>query len=322
MWIYTAFPPSGNADSGRTLAVVDFKCNTVTPFPETNFRDASPLIDLKEGYAYWCSGYSVFRRSPSPTETVELVNEIPEAIHRNRLGKRLATHLTMSSDRKELFIDAHFGREWVAGSLPLNGKAFQPWETFDRCFNHAQFSPTNPDLALIAQDWWTDIVTGKLTGFDNRIWLIHREKGAKPIFKTPSRIAHEWWDPDGEHIWYVDYEKGTHKVSIISNKNTRIWPGETCHSHSSSDGKFLVADKGPYSWAETGCKVSFFNTSTSREVDIATDLPLPSIKRHHYHIDPHPQFCYHDSVICYTTTVNNVITVALALVDDLIDATS
>ena len=160
-WFYAAHPPSGNADQGRTLGVIDFEADALQWFPDTQFRDASPWIDPQTAYAYWCSGYAVYRRAPNPEAEVELVNAIPEEIHKNRYGKRLATHLTISADGHELFIDAHFGNEWCAGSLPLDGGDFELWQKFDRCFNHAQFSPTNPDQALLAQDWWIDGSTGE-----------------------------------------------------------------------------------------------------------------------------------------------------------------
>jgi len=97
----------------------------------------------------------VFCRSPDPNAPVEQVNSVPESVHKNRYGKRLSTHLTLSANRREFLIDAHLGHEWCIGSLPLDGGAFQVWQTLNRCYNHAQFSPTDPDVALIAQDWWT-----------------------------------------------------------------------------------------------------------------------------------------------------------------------
>lgn len=55
LWVYCAFPPAGDANYGRSLAVVDLEKDTFTHFPETEFLDASPLIDLDDGTAYWCN---------------------------------------------------------------------------------------------------------------------------------------------------------------------------------------------------------------------------------------------------------------------------
>ena len=96
LWFYTAFPPSGSAQTGRTLAVADLQLGTVTGFPETQFRDASPFVDLETGSAYWCSHYAVYKRGPQPEAPVEKVNELPAQLHRQRQGHRLATHMTRS----------------------------------------------------------------------------------------------------------------------------------------------------------------------------------------------------------------------------------
>lgn len=317
LWFYTAYPPSGSSDQGRTLAVADLASGSVTACPETQFRDASPFIDAKSGTAYWCSGYSVYARAPHPEAKPFLVNQVPEEIHRNRLGKRLATHLTRSADGKCFLIDAQFGNEWCAGTLPLGGGDFEVWQTFNRCYNHAQFSPTESDLALLAQDWWTDPATGQRHDYENRIWLIRRGHRAQPLFQHSPSVAHEWWDAGGRHIWYVDYSQGTCKVDIVTGEVSTLWPAGTCHSHSSQCGRYLVGDIGTYSWDRTGCRVAFFDTLTGHEVNIATALPEPPVNRSWYHLDPHPQFCADDSLIAYTTTVRGRMDVALVKTADL-----
>ena len=322
LWFYCAHPPGGSAESGRTLGVADFKDETVRWFPETQFRDGSPFIDPVTGHAYWCWNYSVYRRSPDPNAPVEQVNCVPESVHKKRYGKRLATHLTLCADRREFLIDAHFGREWCVGSLPLDGGPFQLWKSFDRCYNHAQFSPTDPDLALIAQDWWIDVATGERHTYENRIWLLRRGGEIRPVFSAAASLAHEWWDPDGKQIWYVDYQKGTEKVNVPDGRKTNVWPNGTCHSHSSQDGRYLVGDIGTYSWPRTGCRVSFFNVTTRNEVNIVSALPEPEYPRGAYHLDPHPRFCLGDAVVAYTTTVMGSVDVALTKTQDLIAATS
>ncbi len=321
LWFYYAHPPAGGAEAGRMLGVVDFREREVLAFPDTAFRDASPFVDPVTAEVYWCWDYSVYRRGPDPSRPAERVNSLPDSLHRNRKGIRLATHLTRSADGSELFIDAHLGREWVAGSLPLDGGDFRVWQTFDRCYNHAQFSPVDPGLALVAQDWWRDVATGEPFNYDERVWLLRRGENARPAFHGGNLIAHEWWDAGGRHIWYVDYGKGTGKVDIETGETVSVWPNGTCHSHSSVDGRALVGDIGTYSWNKTGSRVAFYNVDSGREVSIATCLPEPSIHRSFYHIDPHPQFCLGDRLIAYTTTVLGSVDVALVKTSDLLDAT-
>jgi hypothetical protein len=321
LWFYTAFPPAGSAEIGRTLGVVDLEKETITNFPDTQFRDGSPMVDLENGDIYWCWAYSIFCRSPEPNSPARLVNSLPKEIHKGRYGKRLATHLTTSTNRKELFIDAHLGNEWLIGTLPMDGGEFQTWQTFERCFNHAQINPNDPDLALIAQDWWIDVTTGEHKDLENRIWTIRRGEKAKPIFEKGDSHAHEWWDADGKHIWYIDYNKGTHKVNIETLENTLVWENGNCHSHSSNCSNYLIGDIGTYTWNRTGCRVAFYNSRTQREVNIVTSPPPPHIPRGDYHLDPHPQFCANDKLVVYTTTVKGQIDVALTKTEDLIAAT-
>ncbi len=320
-WFYVAFPPAGSAEIGRSLALLNFETGDVHYFPDTQFRDASPMVDPLTGEVYWAWEYAVYKRKPHADAPVEFVNKIPEEIHQHRYGKRLATHLTMSADRKSLFIDAHLGNEWIAGSLPLDGGDFELWQTFDRCFNHAQFNPKDPELALIAQDWWIDVATGERGDFDDRIWTIRLGEQAQSIFGGENGLAHEWWDADGEHIWFVNYANGTERVNIHSNKRELVWPNGTCHSHASNDGKYLVGDIGTYSWSQSGCRVAFYNIETAKEINIASELPVPKWPRGDYHIDPHPQFCLNDQLIAYTTTVRGGVDVAFCVVDDLLKAT-
>src|SRR5210317_1554211 len=49
LWFYCAFPPSGSAAAGRSLGVVDFRFGEVRHFPDTQFGEASPYVDVDSG---------------------------------------------------------------------------------------------------------------------------------------------------------------------------------------------------------------------------------------------------------------------------------
>ena len=322
LWFYCAFPPAGDAGDGRTMAVVDFAEDRVTYCPETMFSDASPYVDPDTGDVYWCSGFSVYRRSPDADAKAELVNSIPEEVHKGRIfGGGLATHLTRSVDGREFLMDSNFGREWIVGSLPLDGGDFQVWQTFDRCFNHAQFSPIDPDFALIAQDRWVDVATGEGGDYFNRIWTIRRGEEAKPVYPEENQYGHEFWDKDGKHIWYVDYGDCTYRVRLSDSKTEKVWARGNCHTDCSSGSRYMVGDIDTYAWSDRGCKVGFYNRDTGREVNVVSDLPCWSLGLQ-YHIHPHPQFCAGDEFVVYTTTVNGPGDVAFCRTSELVDATS
>ena len=320
LWFYCAFPPGGSAFYGRQLGVADLHKGELHHFPETQFMDASPAVNTQTGEIFWTTGLEVWKRGPLAADIAERVNVFPEDLAKNRQPRRLATHLTFSADGRSINIDAEIGNEWFVGDLPLDGGDFRLWQTFDRCYNHAQFSPTDPDVQLIAQDGWNDPSTGaKGDGLD-RLWLIRRGEPARPICPNApapsSRRGHEWWDADGQYVWYIDYRNGTERVHIHTGQRETIWPGGHTHSHCDRTGQYLVGDinKSDRPW-----RVAFFNRNTGKEIDIVQSMPAwPRVK---YHVHPHPQFCCGDRYICYTTNVRGRVDVALVAVEELIDAT-
>lgn len=322
LWFYCSFPPGGDAYYGRQLGVVDFVEQKLRHFPETLFMDGSPFVDQETGEVYWTTGLEIWKRSPRHGEEASLVAVFPKELARDRRPLRLATHLTRSANKKAFAIDAQIGAEWFAGDLPVDGSTpFRLWQTFDRCYNHAQFSPVDPDLILLAQDFWFDPTTGKKGEAEDRLWLLRRGEKARPILPdSPSNLrGHEWWDSDGLHVWYIHYRKGTEKVDIRTGREITVWPNGRTHSHADRKGQHLVGDisTSPDDW-----RVAFFNVKTGREISIASSLPPVPLRYRSYHVHPHPQFCLDDQYICYTTSVRGVPDLALVSVAQLIERTS
>jgi len=319
-WFYCAFPPGGDAYYGRQLGVVDFAEQRLHHFPETQFMDASPFVDPDTGEVYWSTGLEIWKRSPDPSASAERVGVFPDEFARARRPLRIATHLSRSSDRASFAIDAQLGNEWFVGDLLLDGSGFRLWQRFDRCYNHVQFSPTDPDLLLIAQDGWTDASTGEKRGIEDRLWLLRRGETAKPIFPgSPSALrGHEWWDPDGIHVWYVHYHHGTEKVNILTGE-TALVQGHPIHSHADQLGRYLVSDMAISSeaWA-----VAFTNIATGKTTPIASHLPALADPRSRYHVHPHPHFCLGDEYVCYTTNVLGQVDVAFVPIAELIARTA
>lgn len=323
LWLYCAFPPGGDAYYGRQLAVVDFEEQTLRHFPETQFMDASPCVDPNNGEVYWVTGLGIWKRGPRPEDTATQVAGFPKELAKDRRPLRIATHLTLSADKKAFAIDAQIGSEWFLGDLPVNGSSpFRLWQKFDRCYNHTQFSPTDPDLLLTAQDGWNDASTGQKGDTQDRLWLARRGEKARPIFpNAPSNIrGHEWWGADGIHVWYIDYDQGTEKVNILTGERTVVWPGRPCHSHCDQNGEYLVSDFN--STERERFRVAFLNIQTGREIDIASSLPPLPYARSAYHIHPHPQFCMNDQYICYTTNAFGSVDVAIVSVAQLLERTT
>jgi hypothetical protein len=321
LWFYCAFPPAGDANYGRTLAVADLAEETLRHFPETQFLDASPAVHPDTGDVYWATGCEVWKRGPRADDEARLVGTFPAELARNRRPHRLATHLTFSADGRSLAIDAQIGTEWFVGEMPLDGSPFRLWQRFDRCYNHCQFSPTDPDTMLLAQDNWNDPTTGETGVLADRLWFIRRGQQARPLFPGAPSInrGHEWWGGDGKHVWYVDYASGVEKVNIDTNERTVVWPGRMWHAHASHDGALLVADR----WTADAphvAQVAFFDTRCGREVNIVSHMPAAPapLEMATYHLHPHPQFCAGGRFVCYTTTVLGRVDVALVRTEDLV----
>jgi hypothetical protein len=322
LWFYCAFPPSGSQLYGRTLGVVDFEQQEVHHFPETQFQSASPLADAESGEVYWTTGPSIWKRPADPTAGAECVNSLPQEIVGNRRIHRLATHLSLSADGKEFFVDAAFGLQWVFGSLPVDGGDFQLWHRFDRHHNHAQFSPTDPDLVLFAEENHLDPITGLRIPIVDRMWLIRRGKAPCPVFDTPTRVTHEWWDVDGEHVWCV-WDNDAWRTNIETQEVEKVsWPAHCWHAHISRDGDYMISDSNERFYRGCPSSVYFLNRRTGKHVHILSNPEMKGIVGARYHVDPHPRFCGSDKLAVFTTTVRGEVDLAVAKVDDLIDRTT
>jgi hypothetical protein len=343
-WFFCAFPPAGSANQGRSLAVIDFKTGKLHHYPETEFTDASPVVDTTTGTAYWCAGLEIWKRRPEPEARAEPVNRFPTELARNRRPWRLATHLTFSADRKALNLDAEIGTEWFVGHAPLDGGPFELWQRFDRCYNHAQFSPVDSALQLIAQDHSVHPVSGEVTPYENRMWLIRRGEAAFPLFSSPHSIqphitggnphfetqtdytitderaqhGHEWWGADGRHVWYISYGKGVKRVSPVQDGYPElVWRHPSIsHAHSNSLETHLVCDSLPPN-DPADRRVTFFDVETQKEINIVSHMSELKNDLRRYHVHPHPQFCLQDRLICYTTTVLGRVDVAFTPVEAL-----
>jgi len=239
----------------------------------------------------------------------------------------VATHLSRCADGASFAIDAQLGSEWFLGDLPLDGSPFRLWKKLDRCYNHAQFSPVNPDLILMAQDGWYDGATGEKGEAEDRIWLASRNGQVEALFpESPSNMrGHEWWGRDGRHIWYIHYGQGVARFNLERRQMEMVWPLEfASHAHADTTERYIVADVIPQQRQES--RIVFLNRESGRAVDIVSDLPYPApdleLYKSKYHVHPHPRFTEDDRYIIYTTTVRGVVDVAVVPVAALIEKTS
>jgi hypothetical protein len=207
--------------------------------------------------------------------------------------------------------------------MPLDGAPAQIWQKLDGYYDHGLFSPTDPDLQMFAHEYWAQHVDEPFEHQRpyHRLWLIRRGEKARPILRQPvSHSGHEWWDPDGKHVWYVHYGVAVKKVNIATGTEVSYWDGALSHAYSDHNGRYLVADMMDDP-VVSDCHVAFRDTMTGKEVEIVNLPPLAKGLTQCGHLHPHPQFCQNDKYICHTTTVHDRVDIALVPTADLIART-
>ncbi len=317
LWFYCGFPPS----KALCLGLLDFESDRMSLFPETQFLDASPAVRPETGEVYFFSGIELWKLAPRHDAKPEFVNRLPEELVRGRRPVRVATHITFSPAGDTICIDPGFGRDSFIGEMPLDGGECNIWEHLDFHADHAQFSPTDPDLILFAQDGYNDPVVGGMVPYRQRLRTIRRGGKARTLFPdadTPKH-GHEWWSADGRFIWFVHYGEGTFKTTPEHPEIIRVrptaWP--ISHSHCSSGQSLLITDICCEEWGHMS--VLFTDLATGREAFVARRMPkIPYIRRN-YHCHPHPRFTVSDRYAVYTTTVRNRVDLAVAPVAPILE---
>jgi len=337
LWFYCAFPPA----QYKTLGVVDFETDEVRHFPETEFLFESPLVDTDTGECIFSNTTGFYRRSPHPDKPLEKICDIPPQL---KQGLLLCTgiHHTYSPDKSELFIDARCADRFIMGSLKLATGAFTVWKETDYCRKHGQFHPTNPDLALTAEDFWNDAATNQFRvirtnekGDFMRLWLTARDGTETLVPPLNGEFAtHEWWSRDGKILYYCKYVPNHALKNVTNNGITgyrlsdgdhRVYaPVPAWHGFSSLHDEFYVYDENDYVYRGCPSRVGFYNAVTGKQLYIVSQNPAlnPPGTPNIYHPDPHPRLEANDQWVSYTIVLDGATQVALCRVDQLLARTS
>ncbi len=224
--------------------------------------------------------------------------------------ERISTHLSMNSEGELITLDMCIGgKSYIAVGNYKTGEITQIHK-FARFHNHAQFSPTDPRLFILDQDWERDPISGERFDIDQRIWLMDVDgTRLEPIdpgnwFRHNGSIyCHDFWSQDGFVCW-PDLLGDVYEYDPVTRERTAVWRRSLCHCHT-LDRRLWVGDASPYSWETRPCRVIFYDRDLNREIDIFSALPRPRYDRGLYHLDPHPAFSPDGSVIVSMTTVRD-----------------
>ncbi len=324
LWVICMFPPKGGTNSVYIMGVVDLARDEFRVRLDIQ-PSHTPFVDEENGDIYWFNNLDLWACGPQPGAEPRKVNSFLAEQAKRRAPLRMATHPNFTANRKSINFDAIFGEEMFLGDMPIDGGPARVWQTFNRYYDHALTSPTEPGVMMFAHEFWQEHIDEPFEPEArpyHRLWIIRRGETARPILPAPvSHSGHEWWDADGKHVWYVHYGVGVKRVDVATGRDENLWPGHLAHAHSSCDGSLLVADAMGHPHAPD-CRVIFRNLRTGKEVEIVNHPPLDRRLTQCGHLHPHPQFCCDDRYICYTTTVHNRVDLALAPVDELRKKTS
>jgi len=350
LWFYCAYPPN----RGRSLGVIDFLTDEVYAVPEGTV--GGTLVDPITGNALWGGPEGIFEKTPHPGDKPKLIIPMPKYL-KEAGAQSCGTHLTYSPDGKEILADIQTREGSYIGTFEVATGEFTEWYHSEPGipFNHAQFCPTDKNLCMVAHEYST--INGVSTppslvdGVYPRLRLVRRDGSCEMRKPLQNYATHEWWAADGKSIFYCNNSNdayssetsgGGNGIHIVAQDRLGDNSPElicdipiqggvgTWHGYSTKDEKYFIIDgsinsmNNPW-WRGCASTVRFWNNETKKLIDLVSYNPVVEgwtpDNQCPYHIDPHPRFVQNDTMITFTTTVMGRVDVAIAPVQQLIDAT-
>ena len=274
----------------RSAKVLDLQTRKLYTFYATD--GCYPYLDPVNDVLYYCilsddrTSARFYKREllTAPDTEVPLAyfpsQLIPEGV--SSPIKRVCSHLTLTQDRRKVFLDARVVDTFYQGLLDLYTGEWTEWSHNENALNltHGQLNPVRDDEALIDVDEWTDSngVEHKMqdagvgydddgafggTGSYRRMQIIRSDGSLTTVKPAPSSnyATHDGWHPDGMHIYWcagikegrggVPADGGFHIRRVHdSTMDTEIREGavssvpviRATHCNFSQDKKYVVHD--------------------------------------------------------------------------------
>lgn len=325
LWFYTAHPPA------RHWSVAAVRLDPARPevraFPHA-VAAGNPML-AADGETAWVPVADGLYEQPFDGPLREIFR-LPQEVLQGRYLFQLVTDLSQSCDGRRFLLDCHIGNRWLLATVDRLTGEFTPLRWFGSRHYHAVFSRHDPDLLMVNLGHWVDPLTGDKFEMNNRIWVMDTALTRyEPLlpgswFGRNAWNCHEWWTEQGT-IMVCDYERGVLEVDCATHRAEVVWSRPVTHAQSDRTARWLAGDENCYKWNERHpCAVWFFNRKTGRELPVVSAMPpqpLPWRDFRAYHIDPHPCFSEDGRWLAYTTTALGYLTVALAPVAPLVEAT-
>lgn len=299
----------GERGNQKSFALADLLKEEVRPL---EIRGSIPFLDTETAVLYWFESggfYELNLRADTPAK--EKLCDIPAQLKAEGTNvSGYATHVTLTPDRAQVFMDARVDDRFIQGMLDIKTGKFEKWGEESVCVNHGQVNPVNGRLALCAHETrWTgtDKVEHRIQNIDGvypRLLLV--EPGGKRRIVPPvnNYATHEYWAADGQGFYYCSHGKeyGVIYYDLASGRQDRVAPVHAAHATMTRDRRYFTYDYSVGKWYR-GCawQVGFYNAETKKELFLYAGQPAfnPKDKPSKLHPDPHPQFvCGEKYIIC------------------------
>lgn len=306
----------------RSAKILDLETRKMYTFYATD--GCYPYLDTKTDKIYYCirneeaTAAKFYMRDllNAPDVEVPLADFPPYLVPQgvNKPLKRVLSHLTLTQDRRKVFIDARVVDTFYQGLLDLYTGEWIEWgKNSEVNLTHGQLNPKNDNEALLAIDVWDDtkgvrhpIINdpdGEFNGAGTypRIQLMTSDGSRRTIRPSDpwNGATHEMWHQDGDHVYWCGgtrWTDNTYSVPVTSGgthyggyhiRNVRTGAYEcipvprSTHVNLSEDYKYATFDDDrPYGAYDTGYyrggpwRVWFQNRETGKIVAIYSEMPL------------------------------------------------
>lgn len=323
---------NGNAPEKRGAYVVDLKKRKLISFYA--YDGCYPYLDPKEDKLYYFlmdakkgnvrdGGHFMMKDLLAGT-TTRLADFPSEIAPKGSYITRACSHITLTRDKKRVFLDAIVNDVFYQGLLDLYTGEWIEWSHNNTVhLTHGQLNPTRDDEALLAIDVYTTSngetlpIVNDPDGTYPRIQVMTSDGKRRTIKPSDNNYAsHEGWLPDGNSVYFCagipnedwTHEGGFHTRNIRNGEYTATNVGRATHCNFSDDLNYVVHDDDrPYGEYKEGYyrggpwRVWFYNRKTGKDIPIYSGLkPITTAdKPSRIHPDPHPHFvCNGKYIIC------------------------
>ena len=322
----------GERGNQKSLALADLLKDEVRPL---EIRGSIPFLDTESAVLYWFEPGGLYKlnlRADAPAK--EKLCEIPAQLKAEGAAVlSYATHVTLTPDRAQVFMDARVDDRFIQGLLDIKSGRFEKWGEEPVCVNHGQVNPVNARLALCAHETrWTgtDKVEHAIQNVDGvypRLLLVEPNGKRRIVPPMNNYATHEHWAADGQGFYYCSSGKeyGVIYYDLATGQQQRVAPVHAAHATMTRDRRSFTYDYSVGKWYR-GCawQVGFYNAETKKEVFLYAERPAFNTqdKPSKLHPDPHPQFVCGDTyIICTINRGDGRMDLSVTPVAPLVDKT-